>query len=267
MRYLDHDFPHTKMYDSDLRELIHMYEELKSNYSKLVDGYEELHNMFNTLEDDFAALALYVNSEVTELKEEVDERISELLISVSERITRMIIEVNEMLARQREYVDSELLVLEAKFNLELTRLQQEIDELVFELPDVYNQTRGIRTELITYVDDIYNLTRDFAFKVENFDISAVTCEELDNMDKTAIEWDIDGRLYIDPPGMCLNPISGEREPVCAILQALAQEIHNITMLTATEYDALQLTAGEYDNKQITAYDYDYYGKSLLYGFA
>lgn len=275
------DFPNVTKFDGDLRELLKYWEELMKEYDTLVNGLNQLKSDFQEIEVEFVNLEKLVyklentiNSLLETIDRTIDEKIGLKFAEIEEYVRNEILNIYGEIQRlssliytlnnsTRDYVTSEILRTESKFNVELRAINQRIDDLQFNLPQVYNITTGTKTDFTTLVYDVYDNTRDLAYNASTFDSVGLSASELDNLDKSAIEWDVNGLTILKKIGICFNPLTGNFDSVCNILQSLAEEIHKSTMLTAIEYDELELTAQEYDSKNITAYDYDFYAKVLL----
>lgn len=282
------DFPNVSNYDSDLREIIAMCKTLVSDYNTLVDGLNDLHDDFNEVvrefdkvKADFASLVTLVNDFENQIDAKVAEAMSVWSTSFIERIealTEYIHETdeefrrlaNEMLANfttlvdaAKDYADLKDAELFAHFTSEINDINQRIDDLVFELPNVYNITKGYETDLITCLYDIYDATRDHAYTARQFDTAGKTATELDALEITAFVWDTNGYDLLYPVGLVRNPYTGLYEDINDVLEQIAQAAAGLTSINATEYDALELTATEFEAYNMTAYMYDMYAKQIL----
>lgn len=77
----------------------------------------------------------------------------------------------------------------------------------------------------------------------------------------------DAKRYTDSKqyqtGYMIDPITGEVDTVSNVIYNIINTFHGDTILTASEYDALELTATAYDEYDLTAFNYDFYGKTYL----
>ena len=90
-----------------------------------------------------------------------------------------------------------------------------------------------------------------------FQAANLTAQQLDDLDLTALEWDMFGYNHLyQVSNECINPLTGQRESICAILADLALFASQRTWTAliwdgtwdrdATTIDALDLTAFEFD---------------------
>lgn len=230
-----------------------------------------------SLHHEYELFTEYVNERLAEMQETTDERfrqVNEEFLAVYNRISEVVSDIDEQFVLARNDYIARDGAISAEFNAKVValrnevvesvnNLQEQIDELEFQLPDVYNIVRGYETSIVQLIYDVYEACRYNAYTCSEFDGCGLSASELDNKEITAYEWDVNGRKYIIPEGMCLNPITGELDTYCHIFQSLAQDAHIDTVISCTEYDNLELTADVYDGKNLTAYYFDFYGKAVL----
>ena len=272
------DFPNVSNYDSDLREilaivkrLIDDYDRILSSVDELTDGYAEVLREFGKVKADFAKL----ENTVDDFENEIDEKVADAMAAWStdfitrinqlteyvhgevEQFTaltnRIIDEFNTLVTAAYDYADMKDAQIVAQFNVELAEVNRRIDNLVFELPDVYNITKGYETTFVELVYDVYDATRDHAFTARSFDARGLSAAEFDAMNETAYVLDTRGNELLYPVGLVNNPYTGEKEPIDGVLEQIAQAAAGENAITATEFDA----------KNLTAYMFDMYAKQLL----
>lgn len=274
-----YDFPNVSNYDSDLREVLHYWEQLHAMYSEILDDVAGVIGRVDTVEaefaevqNEFAALSAKVDGLFDEMyaaiNERVDERIAASLAAIRQEIanlhamdSRIIRMIEGMDEQTKLYVMAEILKAVRPIEKELAKIQVEIDNLQFELPDIMNPAKGYRTPLYNVIINMWDALRYAGATCRDWCIADKTAGELNAMNKTALEWDVYGKHYLRPRGFYRNPMTGTMERPGAIFQALAAFHRNA--LTAAEYAALDLTAAEYAAYSITAYQYDFNGKELL----
>lgn len=282
------DFPNVSNYDSDLREILAIVKKLIDDYNTLVagindlnDGYEEVLRQFNIVKADFAKLEQTVADFENEIDEKVAaaiavwsddyiQRINQLTQYVHDEVALfsdlangIVEEFNTLVSAAYDYADMKDAQIVKQFNVELAEVNERIDELVFELPDVYNITKGYETSFVELVYDVYDATRDHAYTARNFDARGLTAAEFDALNETAYVLDTRGHEILYPVGLVNNPYTGEKEPIDYVLEQIAQAAAGDNAITATEFDALDLSATEFDAKNLTAYMFDMYAKQLL----
>lgn len=143
--------------------------------------------------------------------------------------------------------------------LDLSILDQKIDDMQFNLPDIMNPVRGFKTSIEQTIDDLYDALRYFALTALQFQGANLTAQQLDDLQLTALEWDLYGyqQLYGTNPNECINPLTGERASICSILADLALFASERTW-TALIWDGTwDRDADTIDNLDLTAFAFDY----------
>ena len=264
------DVPNVSNYDSDLRELLHYYEQLVGAYSSIVSSYEELTESFEALQNSVNDFMRSVDQLVQDYVDEATAPMWEELESVNntlERLHQMDLQLIQLMDQKDTRIYQQLFNLIAMNTGDLllitADLKQQIDDLEFTLPDVFNPATGSKTSISQALMDMWDALRSSAYTALSWDTYGATASELDGLDQTALWWDTEGGKFIDPPGICRNPLNGEYEPICEILQDLAALATGDLGLTATDYDAADLTASTYEDLNLSAYQYDFMGSEYI----
>lgn len=136
-------------------------------------------------------------------------------------------------------------------------IQTEIDNLEWELPEVYNLVKGYRTNIVNVIYDVYDAVRYFAYTAIQYTNAGLTASELDGLNKQALDLDVNGYTILYPPKKCLNPLTGIPADICAIVQDLALFASERTW-TALIWDSTwEQDADTIDALDITAFNFDY----------
>lgn len=287
MSYTDFDFPHTHMYDSDLRELL-------CKYNKLVEGLAALKAWQTKHEKDYAGLlkrTTALEKEAAELASDIAQQ-HQMIIDECNNCKR---QIDNHFALALNHFTNEFETLSGNVLAKLTQMQIQLNDFnlflinalaqnkteiyehvndmfnywVDHLPDyenliVYNPARGSMTTIQEAINDLYADFNVFGLTAIQYEELSLTAEQYDNYQLTAREYDTWGYIalqYPDPRYYMIDPFTGEKNLVKNVVYKLTA-FHK-EGLTATEYDAKLLTAGEYDAKLITAFNYDWFGKDLL----
>lgn len=270
-----YDFPNVSNYDGDLRELIQYVRGLSEEYSKVVELAEKMETQYNDLTAQFEVL----NAKVDEFEKQIDEAvkagIDAAMIEYDAKIELIkadIAAVNEALAAlsatvtnfyelSTTYTDSKIVALSELAFAAINDLQEQIDNLQWELPEVYNIVKGVKTDLTALIYDVYDACRDNAITAYDFDVYGLTAGEFDALNLTALEFDTQTKAKL-LMGKCRNPFTGELDTVCNIIADLAQHTTDQN-ITAAEFDAAELTADEFNALNLTAYEFDFYAKHYI----
>lgn len=270
-----YDFPNVSNYDGDLRELIQYVRELSEKYSSIVELAETMERQYNDLLVKFNEL----NETVLNFETQIDEAvkagidaamveydakivaINERIDATDEALAALSSTVSNFYELSKAYTDSKIVALSELAFAAIADLQEQIDNLQWELPEVYNVVKGYKTDLVTLIYDVYDATRDNAITAYDFDVLGLTATEFDALNIGALEFDTSAKTILIG-NKCRNPFTGELDNICDILADIAQ--HTTTdAITATEFDAAELTADEFNALNLTAYLFDFYAKQFI----
>ena len=272
----NYDFPNVGNYDGDLREILVFVRSLSNDYKTMKDLYERLMREFNLLNNEFKKLTQLVEQYKTEIEEDIargiDEAMSEYrgeLVAIKARLDGIELEqkkLRELVAQFtricEQYTDLKIAQLSELVFAVTSDLQQQIDDLKFKLPNVYNITNGLTTDLLTLVYDVYDVLRYDAITVDQFGALGLTAVQFDAKELTAIEFDVHGYDLLIGKNTCINPFTGERDTICNIIQLMAVNITGQT-ITIIEFDAAELTVTEFEALDLDAYQFDFYAKQYI----
>lgn len=270
------DFPNVGNYDGDLREILIFVRALSDDYATMKDLYERLLKGFEQLDKEFKELKREVERFREEIAEAVQEAIDETmaeyrdeLLLIKQRLDALAQEqanlrklVADFSQMCNEYTDVKIAQLSELVFAVTEDLQRQIDELRWHLPDVYNITNGLTTDLLTLVYDVYDVLRYDAITVDQFGTLGLTAAQFDAKELTAAEFDVHGYDLLIGKNTCINPFTGERDKICNIIQLMAVNITGQT-ITATEFDAAELTTDEFETLDLDAYQFDFYAKQYI----
>lgn len=270
-----YEFPNVSNYDGDLRELIKYVKALRDEYKNIDDLVAKIEKEFDETMKAVAELKAEVEDFRTQIDEAVKEGIDEAMIDYDAKITliNQRIEdtnnrvdnlqslVDDFASIAKNYTDSKVTALSELFFAITSDLQAQIDALQWELPEVYNIVKGVKTDLVTCLYDVYDATRDHAMTALEYDTRGLTASEWDGLQMTALEYDTQSKerlIY----GKYRNPFTGTIDDLQTIIDALAQATTD-QAITAADYDAAELTADEFNALNLTAHLYDYHAAEYI----
>lgn len=267
-------YPYTDFHEANLDYLLTKYKEFDARLSELVTDFAQI-------EADFEALSREVNNLLNTMEAEIRRAIEEYLPSAMapyiNQLNAALAEV-ELLRDQMAGWANELRLIRAEYSTaddglridyisrianlrfemiqQIIRLDNRIDDLEFELPDIYNLVKGYKTNIAFVIYDVYDACRYMAYTAVQYANAGLTAQELDDLQRDALDLDLNGYLILYPPKQCLNPLTGVRADICSILQDLAlfasvrtwtaQIWDNVWDQDATTIDALDITAFNFD---------------------
>ena len=267
-------YPYTDFHELNLDWILEKVKQFDASLSELVTD-------FNQIEQDFRAVQAQVNNLLNIMEAEVRAAINEYLPlamapyiqdlnDALDEIQRLKDEIagwdDQLYLIREEYsraddnlqIDYINRINQLRFDMlgEILRLDNRIDHIMDDLPDIHNPVRGYQTNIAQVIYDVYDACRYFAYTVKQFDAAGLTAQELDDMQRIAIDLDLNGYVILYPPHKCLNPLTGERTDICTILQDLALFAStrtwtaliwdNTWLQDATTIDALDLTSFDFD---------------------
>lgn len=226
MGFTNFEFPHTRTWDSDLREIIDLYKELKA-ITDNIDSFIKSH------------LEAYII--------EWEKRFAELESEISKQQADFSVEVYKHLEEQLATVKSEL-------QKQLTMIRTDFDKYKADVNTNIGEMQSTITTFQAYVNSQLSNLRTY-IDAQN------ELQELHWKDVVNEMYEYIENLRLEMPEI-VNPINGR---ITTIEQALDDVFGALRFnaLTASEYDSLEITAQEYDAKELSTTDYDYNGKTIL----
>lgn len=287
MPFMNYEFPNSNYYDTDLRELVHLYKEIKGIYESLEKEIQDTIDFVNNFEqhaDELiderikVALSLYLQrlmrleEKVKELEEKLNQDdgvlgMIEILKTTVADLQRQINDTNHLLAAEiqtvRELLHQYKYEIDSYVDSKVSLLEQYIKDTVTKVDrlDVISPITGLFEPIQKVLDEMYNiLVRSFALTAQQYDSLRLTAKQYDLYGITAYEYDTHSyfELYFKlTTNLMLSPFSGKMEKIEDVVNDLTN-LHKCA-LTAQEYDDRQISAGDYDGMEITAFVYDWWG--------
>jgi len=165
-------------------------EELK----EYVDTYmeetkDELVDMISTFETE-------INGKMQTLTENINAEIDTFENSVNNQLVDIRNTVQAMSSSLTHYIDNKVEILEIKHDADIARIDERIDTLVLEYPDILNPTNGLYEDINKVIEDVYSLARTEAITCTEFDNLVITCNSYDDMEITANNFDVKGKTIL-----------------------------------------------------------------------
>lgn len=274
------EYPYTDFHELNLDWVIATVKALKTSVEGIELDNQTIHTQLNELADQLANYIRIVQAEVARQIEaaNIPGQINSALAPYIQELENAMAEVERLKAEMAGWEDqirlirseysqaddnirvdynTKILDLEADMFFRLAIINERIDNLQYELPEIYNLVKGYKTNISFVIYDVYDALRYFAYTALQFTNAGYTAQELDDMLQEALELDINGYpILYGNERTCINPLTGMRAPICAILQDLALFASTRTW-TALIFDGLNMDATTIDAKDVIAFDYDY----------
>lgn len=296
MGYEYSEFPHTNYFDTDLKEVINLYNELVSKYTGTLNTitsletrlteYEkevekriddkcrttveplkvQVSNAISTMQSKVTAEIEYMHGNLTKMNNRMEDRLNEIESDIQRKHENSISDYNKW--------------IENKF----IALQNECKELIKTLEySLYKQINDVTTVMSEYTDNLVgNIQQEiadlklksdsekiwdtvyalFGFNcAEWYSFTEISCDEWNETDVTCEEWYVKGKHifgYDKEKSKLISPFTGELELVEDIIKEISSAI-NPNALTALQYDSMKLTAEMFDKLRLSALEYDMKG--------
>lgn len=208
-----------------INETITLIDELESEVNSMSSEFESIKSRLTAVETNLdtieAELKAYIDEQLAGVEERLDEKLTAYKAEVDAEIEALISDLaqfkldieseitdfdtrldqfNEyMVNRFQEltnYVNSTEEALRALLQVEIDDLQNQIDNLVFELPDIYNPVEGVDTSIQQAILDLYNLAQSDAITAQEFDALEITAQEFDALQITARDFDLHAKTIL-----------------------------------------------------------------------
>ena len=252
-------------FDGKLSTLTVEFDDIKNDFDVIK---REVYTLLDTIEAEIRRAITdfvpgYVDSQLAPYMSRLDAALAEI-----ELLRQQMAGWNDQIRQLRgEYttaddnlkIDYITRISQLRFDMiaQVMRLDDRIDHLQDELPEIYNLVKGYKTNIAYCIYDVYDACRYFAYTAVQYVNAGLTAQELDDLQKEALELDLNGYIILYPPKKCLNPLTGERADICAILQDLALFASQRTW-TALIWDGTwEQDCDTIDALDITAFNFDY----------
>ena len=254
-----------KSFEAQLSELVVDFDKIETDFDALS---AQVNNLLNTMEAEIRrAITDFVPGYVDSQLGPYMEQISDALVEIEQLRDQMRGWENELRIIREGYTTadnnlridyiSRLSTLRFDMIQQIIRLDNRIDDLEFNLPEIYNLVKGYKTDIASVIYDVYDACRYMAYTAVQYANAGLTAQELDDLQREALDLDLNGYNILYPPKQCLNPLTGERADICAILQDLALFASQRTW-TALIWDGTwDQDCDTIDALDITAFNFDY----------
>lgn len=262
MAFGDWEFPHSSYYDSDLRELIRFYKEMKAIVDDLNQKYQELLEEWEQVEKDFAALTAKVDNldtdveklriEVKDIQTHYDELLLlyEQMVKYAQSLDKLI---DEKIRENNLKWYEKLAELKHELQSQIDDLYKKISEL--DINDVFNRLEGYEQNIVDVLQDYFEGLRVHAITCSEYDQLQLSVNSYDSYRLTVREYAIDSRDRLNDYWIraFINPWNGFKTTAYNVDSWNCTEF--LDSIKANEYSDLELTNDEYDARNLTVFEY------------
>ena len=279
-------YPYTDFHELNLDWMLAKLKEFDAKLAALNNEVAEMKLDFDQIEKDFAQIqkefATILDEVDKAIKEAIEKYVPEYVDLAMDPYIRQLNDALALIANLQDQVNRwHLDLLQIRLDYEqgdrnvkaeclgalnaykfevlqqILRLDQRIDDLEWQLPDIYNLVKGYKTNIAFVIYDVYDAVRYFAYTAIEFTNAGFTAQDLDNLGIEALDWDINGYNRLYPPKQCLNPLTGVRADICSILQDLALFASERTWTALIWDNTWDRDCDTIDGLDLTAFEFDY----------
>ena len=282
MAFTINEFPWSKYYDSDLREVLEYMREFEKELKRYAEAIEQLEAALpriTALENATKDLPT-IRANISKLQKDVSDlaNMDAALQGQINRIKLDIVNIHNDIAKVYSYIDSCILDLDTKWKVKLIQLQNIMNLKFIKLTDAIEELSrridNIDTSVINpwhSLEDKISNQRNVNYIYNELADEILTAEQYCRLGLSADDYsmfDIDAREYAEFGKSRLHfywvysPTFGWRQEISNVLTSIVNEI--MDTLTATEYSALELDADAYSALSLTAFDYYNYNTDRGY---
>ena len=185
------DFANLSTQVAELQSTVDGLEEELKEYvdAHMKETKDELVDMISTFETE-------INSQMQTLTDTLTAEISSFESTVNGQLVDIRNTVQAMSSSLTHYIDNKVEILEIKHDVDVAALNERIDTLVLEYPDILNPTNGLYEDINKVIEDVYSLARTEAITCTEFDNLVITCNSYDDIEITANNFDVKGKTIL-----------------------------------------------------------------------
>lgn len=294
------EYPHANLEDTDFRELIHLYREVRDKYDGTLQAITALDKRLTAYEADVnGRINGAVESAMTTYKGIVQTEMDRRFANIEQTIANKFREFDSRINKFISDTDSELTHFETTMYDNYTELSRNVNNRIDKIAELQvESTNNMSNSILNWADvmldtiqqvsdkfedEINNLLAslpleidsiswlwDYAVNYDGFTAYEwynfpVTCEQWNESGITCADWYTSGKHvfdWYDNQRKFFSPLSGEWSSAGEVVVELCSKLM-VNSLTAGEYDAMKITADEYDTKFISCTEYDWMGDLII----
>lgn len=277
MGFTFNEFPWTKYYDSDLREVLKYMKEFEStldSYESVIaelqealseiDGYDARITALENATSDLAS----IRSRLTDLENTLDADVVYLQEQI-DAISYTLGSLEDTISGLKDYIDN-------KYNTYIVDVNNKVYQIYVDMWTLFN---GLKDRLIALAEIVNNIDTsvynpwsralskesiqkniDYAYTdladnvptAEEYSELGISADDYGDYELSAYEYSVRGRkwLHLD---FVYSPVYGFKQNISNVLTSIVNFIQDT--LTATEYSALDLDADAYTALDMSAQEY------------
>lgn len=262
MPYTFHEFPHTRNYDSDLRELINIVREMDEYLASLEATIEQLEEGLKDIDGMKSAIAALqiITSEIPGMQKDIAGLVVDntYLHTAVSSLEQRLNSVDTRFDLVYEYIDAQ----DANIRLRLERYRIEIRNELNLIWQKLSEINTVATNPWHYelgeipfqknIGFIYQDLSDAVPTAEEYCSLGLTAGQYAAFDLTAYEYATHGKKKLHYYWV-FSPVYGWRQEISNVLSSIVN--YEKGTMSASDYAALDMTAEEYATLDLTAEEY------------
>lgn len=261
-----HEFPHTRNYDSDLREVLYYmreFEEALNHFEEVIVGFEDAIKDIDSMKAAIKALQ-DATADLNIIRNDIDRLFKDTstMADSIQSIKGTLVVLDGRIGALKTYVDSENYRLSVEMQFHVIMLQNQIDELREAIMRIdtsfvnpWHQEMG-RVNLQDNVNFFYSDLADAIPTAEEYCRLGLTADEYAAYELPAKEYCLRGKKHLHFYWV-YAPVYGWRQEISNVLTSIVNAIKGT--MSASEYSALDLDADAYAALDLTSEEYFSYG--------
>ena len=277
------EFPWTKYYDSDLRQVLKYLREFEKkldSYDSVIAELKEALTGIPEMESRITALER-ATSDLNSIRSRLTD-LENLHSADMKRLQKEIDELNIALDNVSNIVNSFKVYVDSRDNLLMSDYNQKFYQVYTDMWTLFNglkdrvialaeivskidtmaynpwQRRNEKVNLQTNMNYTYADLADMELTAEQYSELGLSASDYNKWNLSAYEYSVRGKRWFHL-NFVYSPVYGFRQNISNVLTSILNYIKGT--LSATEYSALDLTADEYSALDLTAEAYYSYGST------
>lgn len=270
----------TLSYEDNLAQIMKKTNELIEQVNALADGVNnytdtQIKKLRADIEKEISALEKTLHSfvsnfekEISRLEKETDSKIKELRGYIDSEILK----TNEKIKEIKSYVDTQIFNAEKrvtkytdnKVGVESIKreaqddfLNEKIDKIAKEFPEVYNAVLGVKSNVQDAFNSFYEYLRELGVLSISYDKMGMTAEQYDKMELEAHVFDVySGFIFSESLNKIFSPFTGKKENLPKVLYELIERVR-WNADTAKYFDEKTNIVQYMDSSNYTAKEYEF----------
>lgn len=252
--------------DGDVKAAVD--EEMEEFQQRFDSLYFDIYHAIRNMEDDFeqfkAALKRLFDERSADISRELQDAIGTLWTNYAKLVEKNKRAFDNLKKSTRYYTDAKVDSTSEYLLSLIIQIEKNVKTMIDKweaLHPVLNPATGTETDVEQALSDVYNADRYGGYTARWQYLHAWTAAQIDNVQPTALNWDVYGRWILMPPLRTRNPITGRIENMRKIIDSIADAFID-DAITVADFEKMDIAVIDFDGW--TAQEY-YLGNGIPAG--